>query len=121
MARYNVDIVIDCRDPEMLADFWAGALGYRKAAAADTYVLLLAPTPEFPPVVLQRVPEPKAGKARIHFDIRADDVEAEAQRLEGMGGKRIDLGQPADAAWICMVDPEGNEFCVCPGVLPTSA
>jgi len=25
----NVDIVIDCADPETLAGFWAAALGYR--------------------------------------------------------------------------------------------
>jgi predicted enzyme related to lactoylglutathione lyase len=115
MAKYNVDIVIDCTDPEALADFWSEALGYRKLGSFETYVVLVPSTPEFPPVVLQHVPEPKAGKARIHLDIRADDVHAEAQRLEGIGAKRIDVGQADDAAWICMADPEGNEFCVCPG------
>jgi predicted enzyme related to lactoylglutathione lyase len=69
-----------------------------------------------PPVILQRVPEPKRTKTRVHFDIRVDDVEAKANQLETLGARRIDIGQPSDAAFVPMADPEGNEFCVCPGV-----
>jgi hypothetical protein len=34
----------------------------------------------------------------------------------------IDCADPeTDPGWIAMADPEGNEFCVCPGVpLPTA-
>jgi hypothetical protein len=62
------------------------------------------------------VPEPKRGKARIHFDLRVDNVDAEVLRLESLGARRIEIGQGADVAWVPMADPEGNEFCVCPGV-----
>jgi hypothetical protein len=44
-----------------------------------------------------------------------DDVEAEVRRLEALGARRIDIGQGDDVAWVPMADPEGNEFCVCPG------
>lgn len=111
----NVDIVIDCADPETLAGFWSEALGYRTVGFREPYCLLLPTRRAYPPVILQRVPEPKQGKARIHFDLRVDDVEAEAQRLEALGARRIDVGQGVDVAWIPMADPEGNEFCVCPG------
>jgi hypothetical protein len=111
----NVDIVIDCADPDTLAGFWAEALGYRAVGSHGPYALLLPAQRAYPPVILQRVPEPKQGKARIHFDLRVDDVEAEAQRLEALGARRIDVGQGHDVAWIPMADPEGNEFCVCPG------
>jgi predicted enzyme related to lactoylglutathione lyase len=116
MADANVDIVIDCADPEALAEFWAEALGYDKLGLFDAYYVLLARTREHPPVILQRVPEPKTGKARIHFDLRVDDIESEARRLEALGARRIDVGQGIDPGWIAMADPEGNEFCVCPGV-----
>jgi predicted enzyme related to lactoylglutathione lyase len=116
MADANVDIVIDCADPEALAEFWAEALGYDKLGLFDAYYVLLARTREHPPVILQRVPEPKTGKARIHFDLRVDDIETEARRLEALGACRIDIGQGVDPGWIAMADPEGNEFCVCPGV-----
>ena len=115
-ALPNVDIVIDCADPETLAEFWAEALGYSKAGLFGSYFVLLASRREHPPVVLQRVPEPKSGKARIHFDLRVTDIEAEARRLETLGAQRIDIGQGPDPGWITMADPEGNEFCVCPGV-----
>ena len=116
MPDPNVDIVIDCADPETLAEFWSDALGYTKVGLFDSYFVLAAPKREYPPVLLQRVPEPKVGKARIHFDLRVPDVEAEAQRLEKLGARRIDIGQGEAPGWIAMADPEGNEFCVCPGV-----
>jgi hypothetical protein len=111
----NVDIVIDCADPETLADFWAEALGYRAVGFGEPYFLLLPAQRAYPPVILQRVPEPKESKARIHFDLRVDDVDAEVRRLEALGARRIDVGQGDDVAWVPMADPEGNEFCVCPG------
>jgi predicted enzyme related to lactoylglutathione lyase len=111
----NVDIVIDCAEPERLAEFWAAALGYRSVGFGEPYFLLLPTQRTFPPVILQRVPEPKQSKARIHFDLRVSDVEAEVRRLEGLGARRIDVGQGDDVAWVPMADPEGNEFCVCPG------
>ena len=116
MAEPNVDIVIDCADPETLAIFWAQALGYKNAFAYEQYRILLPPLREYPPVILQRVPEPKTVKARIHFDLRVPDIEAEARRLEALGAHRIDVGQGANPGWVTMADPEGNEFCVCPGV-----
>jgi predicted enzyme related to lactoylglutathione lyase len=116
MADANIDIVIDCADPVTLAEFWAEALGYDKIGLFDNYYLLAAPNREHPPVILQRVPEPKTGKARIHFDLRVQDIEPEARRLEALGARRIDIGQGPDPGWIAMADPAGNEFCVCPGV-----
>ena len=95
--------------------FWAAALGYRAVGFGDPYFLLLPAQRAYPPVILQRVPEPKQGKARIHFDLRVADVEAEVRRLEALGARRIDIGQGDEVAWVPMADPEGNEFCVCPG------
>ena len=44
-------------------------------------------------------------------DVR--DVEVMARFWSGaLGAKRIDIGQPADAGFIVLADPEGNEFCV---------
>jgi predicted enzyme related to lactoylglutathione lyase len=70
------------------------------------------------PLVLQRVPEPKAGKNRMHVDIVADDVEPEVERLEAIGARRLHNGiqRFGQTRWITMADPEGNEFCVCDGV-----
>jgi predicted enzyme related to lactoylglutathione lyase len=116
MTEPNIDVVFDCADPETLAEFWAAALGYTKAGLFGQYFVLLPPVREFPPVILQRVSEPKTTKARIHIDLRVPDIDTEAQRLEALGARRIDIGQGDNPGWVTMADPEGNEFCVCPGV-----
>ena len=116
MIEPNIDIVIDCHDLEAQLDFWSAVLGYRKIGIKDNYGLLVPHERAYPPVVLQRVPEPKTAKTRVHFDLRVDDVETKASELEALGARRIDVGQPTDAGFIPMADPEGNEFCVCPGV-----
>jgi predicted enzyme related to lactoylglutathione lyase len=113
MARFG--LVIDCRDPEQLAEFWATALGYVRTGAAGNYVLLLSPGGDQPKLLLQRVPEAKTVKNRLHIDIDAPDIEAEAARLEAAGARRAsgDAMCEHDCSWLLMADPEGNEFCIC--------
>ncbi|WP_349666489.1 VOC family protein [Actinomadura xylanilytica] len=47
-----------------------------------------------------------------------DDQGAEVERLIDLGATRTDVGQPADAPWVVLADPEGNEFCVLPSRRP---
>ena len=68
-----------------------------------------------PSVVFQPVPEGKTVKNRVHLDLAAEDQGAEVARLEGLGARRIDVGQPADATFVVLADVEGNEFCVLSG------
>lgn len=37
---------------------------------------------------------------------------AEVARLEALGARRIEVGQPADASFVVLAHVEGNEFCV---------
>ena len=62
-------LVLDCSDPEMLAEFWSTALGYTVLGAAGNYVLLVSGDAGQPKLLLQRVPEAKAAKNRMHLDI----------------------------------------------------
>ena len=65
-----------------------------------------------PNIWFTRVPEPKAGKNRMHFDLRAPGpVAAEVSRLEELGASVVHR-YPGHTT---MRDPEGNEFCVEPG------
>jgi predicted enzyme related to lactoylglutathione lyase len=115
VAVAHVEIVIDASDADALAAFWAAALGYQPYGAAGQYRSLTDPTGTGPKLVIQEVPEAKAGKNRVHLDLHAADVEAEVERLVALGATRVD-GQPiaeAGTSWIRMSDPDGNEFCVC--------
>jgi predicted enzyme related to lactoylglutathione lyase len=110
-------LVLDCEDAAVLAPFWAAALDYVEVGGAGAYVMLLPNDRPGPKLLLQQVGERKAVKNRMHLDIDASDIEAEAARLERLGARRAAPGQIAEHGthWILMVDPEGNEFCVCDG------
>ena len=117
MTRFRVDLVLDSNDARALVPFWSEALHYRQHASWDGGVALVPKEGEGPPLVLQQVPEPKQVKNRMHLDITTDEVEPEVQRLEALGAKRVsDLQSLGQTSWLTMVDPEGNEFCVCEGV-----
>jgi predicted enzyme related to lactoylglutathione lyase len=109
----RVSLVLDCLDPDRLADFWCAAAGYERVDRFGAYVALVAA--DKPVFLLQQVPEPKAGKNRMHLDLHPDDLDAEIERLSELGATRL-AGEPIegfDHRWVVMADPEGNEFCVC--------
>lgn len=113
----DLAIVLDCADPDALARFWSSALRYTTLGGAGAYVMLVPDGRPGPQLLLQRVPEPKAGKNRMHLDIHTADIEREADRLTGLGARRVEDAIRAEhgSHWVLMTDPEGNEFCVCDG------
>lgn len=117
MTKLRVDLVLDCADAKALAPFWSDALHYREHVSWEGGVVLVPREGEGPPLLLQQVPEPKQVKNRMHLDITTDEVEPEVERIEALGAKRIsELQRLGSTFWLTMVDPEGNEFCVCSGV-----
>jgi predicted enzyme related to lactoylglutathione lyase len=111
----EVQITIDCADPDQQAEFWAAALGYVRRGTLGPYRSIVDPDGAHPVVVLQQVAEPKVGKARIHLDLYVDDIPAEVERLTALGARPLEGGwfEEAGERWHVMVDPEGNEFCLC--------
>jgi hypothetical protein len=99
-----------------MARFWSDALGFRIDLQDDGNVKLWPPAGvegDVWSVWLQPTAEPKRGKNRNHPDLVADvDAETEANRLVGLGARRVDVGQTGDEAFIVLADPEGNEFCI---------
>jgi catechol 2,3-dioxygenase-like lactoylglutathione lyase family enzyme len=117
MACRFSELVIDCRDPESLAAFWAAVLDYQVLSREDGEVEI-GPAEGFggpaPTLVFGRVPEPTPGKARLHIDVNATDrdQDAELERLLDLGARPADVGQTGDEGWHVLQDPEGNEFCL---------
>jgi hypothetical protein len=60
------------------------------------------------------VEDGKTVKNRLHLDLTCgpEDREAEIDRILGLGGRRVDIGQSGNESWTVLADPEGNEFCV---------
>ncbi|MDH6515318.1 hypothetical protein M2164_001796 [Streptomyces sp. SAI-208] len=124
MARLR-DIVFDCAHPAATARFWAAATdGYAVAPyddeelarlealgitdVEDDPTVLVESSQGGPRMWFQRVPEGRSGKNRVHLDLSAPDMEAEAERLVGLGATVRDRF----ADHLVLADPEGNEFCV---------
>ena len=109
----RVLMVLDCADADALADFWAGALGYRRGRFHPPYVRLVDPRKRTPDLLLQQVPEAKQGKNRMHLDIQVKNLAPELARLTELGA-RVITPTHDDAGFLTTIlaDPQGNEFCV---------
>jgi hypothetical protein len=110
----RLEVTLDCNDTGRLAAFWTAALEYTVVGSDERYISL-GPRDGGPgtPLVLQRVVEPKTAKLRMHLDLYPDDLDAEVTRLVALGATRLDEHREAGERWVVMLDPEGNEFCVC--------
>lgn len=115
-------LCIDTSDPARIAAFWQSALGWRRTFEKEEEVVLEPPegSPEdgiVPDLVFLKVPGDKAGKNRLHLDLRPGDQVAEVARLEQLGARRISIGQ-GEVRWVVMADPDGNEFDVLQPLTP---
>ena len=112
MHRSRVgSVVIDCEDFEAGVRFWREALGVpEEDVDVGTRYASLGQVGGGWRILIQKVPEPKTCKSRVHIDIESDDIEAEVVRLEALGARRVEpfAGAPG---WV-MADVTGNEFCV---------
>jgi hypothetical protein len=139
-----VQVTFDCADPDRLAHFWAELLGYEldpPPPGFDSWEAWLReqgipesewnafsgvsdPDGRGPRIFLQRVPEQKQSKNRVHLDVNVggprgtpDDerrtaVDAAVDRAVGLGAKLVRVAEERGERWAVMEDPEGNEFCL---------
>lgn len=141
----RIQVVFDCADPARQSAFWAEALHYivpdppEGHASWDDWARAMGipeaqwndaraiedPDGVGPRIFLQRVPEPKVAKNRVHLDVNAGGgrdtpadehrrrVDAEVARLKDLGAtdERGAIEKEGEY-WVRMNDPEGNEFCV---------
>jgi predicted enzyme related to lactoylglutathione lyase len=110
-------ITIDANDAERVADFWAAVLGTeRDATMDDGRFLFLAGRDDLPVVCIQRVPEPKSGKTRIHLDLGVDDLEVATTRIQELGGSWDGVERTLENfRWRSVADPEGTVFDIAIG------
>ena len=117
MACRITELVLKCRDPEVLARFWCEVLDFVALDREADYIEI-GPREGFggpqPTIFLIRSHEQQNDRAWLHIDVNPTDrdQDAELQRLLAAGAELIDIGQPADASWHVLADPEGNEFCL---------
>ncbi|MEV6603187.1 VOC family protein [Kutzneria sp. NPDC051319] len=118
MACRISEIVIEARDPELLARFWAEVLDYVEINREGEAVEIGPPDTGFggpqPILVFDRTNDNPRVKLPLHIDVSPtdQDQEAELARLLALGARHADVGQTGQESWHVLADPEGNEFCL---------
>lgn len=111
------ELVVDCVDPRLLADFWCQVLDYVVLDEEDG-AIEIGPSSGFgglqPTIILSPSSDERTGKLRLHIDVNPvdRDQDAELERLLALGARRADIGQTGQESWHVLLDPEGNEFCL---------
>jgi hypothetical protein len=117
MACRFTELVIDCHDHVLVGTFWSRVLGYAITGQSDGpqyyQVELQGPDGAGPTILVDRTPDQKVCKNRLHIDVNPTDrsQEEEVERILALGATRADIGQ-GEQSWVVLADPEGNEFCV---------
>ena len=109
-------VVVDCKDPQGLAAFYAELLGGTVEAEDDTWVVLTDPagrrlafqySPQHQP---PKFPDP-AGSQQFHLDVLIDDVDDAERKVLGLGATRVD-GAVGEDRFRVFRDPAGHTFCL---------
>jgi hypothetical protein len=102
---------------------WLGDQGIPQERWNDANAVV-DPDGRGPRIFFQRVPEAKTTKNPVHLDLnvtggpaaplaeRRGQVDAEVERLLGLGASRLRVVEEQGEYWAVMQDPEGDEFCV---------
>jgi catechol 2,3-dioxygenase-like lactoylglutathione lyase family enzyme len=102
MAARLSAVVIHASDVESLSEFWTEVLGADAVAGSGGVALRFV-----------EAAAPKQGKNRVHLDLKSGPEQLE--RLLAAGAVPADIGQ-GEVEWEVLADPEGNEFCLQPGL-----
>ncbi len=101
-------LVVDAANAEEIARWWADVFDTEATSHStpEWWGLTNVPDMPFERLTFGEVPEPKAVKNRIHWDVFADVADMEAAGATVLRERDDQIG------WTVMADPEGNEFCV---------
>lgn len=118
MACRIGELVLDCRDPEVLARFWCEVLDFVVLDQEEDGSIEIGARDGFggsqPTIFLSKCDDPEPSKPRLHIDLNATDRDQadELERLLALGARPADIGQTGEESWHVLLDPEGNEFCL---------
>jgi hypothetical protein len=119
MASYISHTTVDCLDAYALSVWWSAVLDYHEDPndpnrPGHEECMIYSPD-ESHRVLFIEVDGAKAGKNRLHFDLRprAGTRDGELERLLAHGAVELaDRRNPDGTGWVVLADPEGNEFCI---------
>lgn len=110
-------VVIDCPDPDALADFYSALLGLPVNYRSDDWVVV-SENDTTSGIAFQRAPDLQPPQWRnrerpqqMHLDVMVDDVDGADRLVLDLGAQRLweDEGESRVYA-----DPAGHPFCLIP-------
>jgi len=107
----HIAVTVDVNDLEGMTRFWSELLGV-EAEISEPFAFLSPGEGRKIAVWLQRVPEPRVGKNRVHLDFAVADLDGTQQRIVELGGGVGDRQRWETFEWRICTDPEGNVFDV---------
>jgi hypothetical protein len=119
MTSYISHTTVDCADAHALSKWWQAVLDYDEDPQDPNLPgheeCMIFSKDGTHRILFIEVADAKAGKNRIHFDLRPVEGsrDDELARLIDLGAKPLyDLRKPDGSGWVTLGDPEGNEFCM---------
>ncbi|WBB53930.1 VOC family protein [Verrucosispora sp. WMMD573] len=108
IARFK-DLCLDAADAHALGGFWARILDGELAEVGDGDTRVDSPTGvSAESIWVNRVPERRTVKTRVHLDLRLAEA-GPAALLEA--GARLVREPDSEISWWVLADPDGNLFC----------
>jgi len=113
-------VVVDCKDPQALAAFYAEVIGGSLDEEDDSWVVLTDPagrrlafqhSPQHAP---PQFPDPR-GSQQFHLDIQVDDVDDAERKVLELGATRVE-DAVGETQFRVFRDPAGHTFCLVWGI-----
>jgi hypothetical protein len=106
------NVGIDTNDLAGATAFWHALTNYELSSSGEGYAHLADPAKRGPDLYVQLVPEPRAGKNRLHLDLFTADLHGEVARAHALGASEVKRFAEGDTGWVVLADTDGNQFCI---------
>lgn len=110
-------VVLDCPDPQSLAEFYAAVLEWPAPKAHFDGEWVTVDGPSGMAIAFQRVADYRAPEwpsqvvpQQFHLDLNVTDLDAGQERVEALGARLLD---DKPATFRVFADPVGHPFCLC--------
>ena len=110
-------VVLDCRDPGPLADFYRALTGWEVTYSDAEYARLGnggAVQLGFQRVEGYRAPSWPDPAKQAHLDLTVTDLDSAVTDVLALGATKPEF-QPGGHEWVVLADPQGHLFCLVSG------
>lgn len=111
----TLELAIDALDIDAVRPFWKAITGYVDELGPSDLPpgALVDPLRRGPAIWFQQMDAPRTERNRIHVDVDVPPEHAQARIDAALAAGGTLAYTDAAPAWWVLVDPEGNEACIC--------